>query len=247
MKGEDDRVVLRDLFQRLHDAKQSVRLVDVGGTMEGDGDVILGFDPQRLENAAVVRLGKELHQAVDHDIANEMDFCGGNPFLQEVLVGVPAGGEKDVGYRIGGEPVDFFGHGAVAAAQAGFDMGDGDAHFDGHEGTGEGGVDVAHHDQQVWTGLFKEFLESDHGSTRLAAVGVGPDAEKVVGPGHAQILEEDIVHQWVVVLASVDEDGGKGFGPGFADFPPQRENLHVVGSGSGQEGNGVHKWFLIQT
>ena len=48
-------------------------------------------------------------------------------------------------------------------------------------------------------------LQPLHRARRLHRVGAGADLEHVVGGGHAELLEEDLRHQPVVVLAGVDD------------------------------------------
>ena len=59
-----------------------------------------------------------------------------------------------------------------------------------------------------------------------------------VGPGNLQLLEEQLRHPLVVVLAGVDE---VGLDAGTAlDLPHQRGDLHEVGPGAGDDKNPVH-------
>ena len=84
-----------------------------------------------------------VHQGVNHDVADQVDLGRRDPFAAEVFVGVRRGGQQEIGDGVGDEAVDFLGHGAVEAAQAGFDVGHLDAQLGGDQRAGHGGVDVA--------------------------------------------------------------------------------------------------------
>ena len=70
---------------------------------------------------------------------------------------------------------------------------------------GERRVDVAGNDHQVGALGFEHRLEPLHHPRRLLRVAARADLEHVVGRGHPELLEEDLGHQPVVVLAGVDE------------------------------------------
>ena len=69
----------------------------------------------------------------------------------------------------------------------------------------QGRVDVAGDDHQVGPLLEQDRLEALHRPRRLLRVAARADLEHVVGRRHAELLEEDLRHQPVVVLAGVDD------------------------------------------
>ena len=62
------------------------------------------------------------------------------------------------------------------------------------------------HEHEVRPLVGEHRLEPLDHPRRLLGVGARADAEHVVGLGHAELLEEDLGHRAVVVLAGVDDD-----------------------------------------
>ncbi len=106
---------------------------------------------------------------------------------------------------VGDDPVDLLGHREVEAAQARLDVGDRQAHLHRGQHRRQGRVDVAGDDQQVGLLVLDHRLQPLHRARRLLGVGAGADLEHVIGRGHAELLEEDLRHRPVVVLAGVDD------------------------------------------
>jgi hypothetical protein len=146
-------------------------------------------------------------QGIDHDIANEMDGFAGAALFEEVVDGILFGDKEIVGDGVGEDAVDLFGHGAVEAAEAGFDVGDANAEFDSSEGDGDGGIDVPDDENEMGLVLEKHGFDALKDFGRLGGVGAGTDLEIDVRRGDAHLLEEDVGEFFVVVLARVDEDG----------------------------------------
>ena len=82
----------------------------------------------------------------------------------------------------------------------------GDVDFGGRHSTGEGGVGVAVEDDAVEVIVEQHLLDAANHAGGLEAMGAGADPEVEVGLGDAQLVEEDLRHVGVVVLAGV-EDG----------------------------------------
>ncbi len=70
-------------------------------------------------------------ERIDHDVADEIDGLAGAAFFEEMADGVFFGDEEIVGEGVGENAVDFFRHGAIETAQAGFYMGNGNAKLHG--------------------------------------------------------------------------------------------------------------------
>ena len=68
-----------------------------------------------------------VEKGIDHDVADEADTCGVDPFADQVGLGAALCRVEAVGDLIGQDAVDFFRHLAVVAAQPGLDMGGRDA------------------------------------------------------------------------------------------------------------------------
>ena len=63
-------------------------------------------------------------ERIDHDVADEIDGLARAAFFEEMLDGVLFGDEEIVSEGVGEDAIDFFGHSAIEAAEAGFHMGD---------------------------------------------------------------------------------------------------------------------------
>ena len=109
-------------------------------------------------------------------------------------------------------------------------MGDRDLHLRRGQRRRQGRVDVARDDHQVGPLLGQHRLEPLHHPRRLLGVAAGADLEHVVGRGHAQLLEEDLRHQPVVVLAGVD-DRVPSLGQSRPQSADHRRRLDEVGPG----------------
>jgi hypothetical protein len=109
-------------------------------------------------------------QRVDHHVADESDFFGGDALGAQVLVGVGRGREQEVCDLIRQQAVDLFGHRAVAAAQPRLDVRDRDAELRADERGGERRVHVAVHHDPVGA-VFEDYrLEAAHHVGRLRGV-----------------------------------------------------------------------------
>ena len=78
--------------------------------------------------------------------------------------------------------------------------------------------------------LDQDRLQPLHRPRRLLRVAAGADLEHVVGRRHAELLEEDLRHQPVVVLAGVD-DRVATLGQARAQGADHRRRLDEVGPG----------------
>ncbi len=129
-------------------------------------------------------------------------------FADQVLDGGARRREEPGGEAVGDEAVDLLRHVADEAAQARLDVRDGDAEFGGGERAGERAVGVAVDDDGVGRFALHHRLKSLEHLRRLARVRAGADAEVVVGLRQRQLLEEDVGHAGIVMLAGVHEDLG---------------------------------------
>ena len=198
------------------------------------------FGAQRGTPAAAGRVDLQpldlVEEVVDHHVADEVDAVGGVALAQQGLVAGGLGDEEQVGDGVGGQPVDFFGHAAVAAAQAGLDVDEHALQLLGRDGGGQRGVDIAHH-QHAMGGMLGEFsLHGHHDPGGDLGLGAAAGLEAGVGFGDAQFLEEDAVHARVAVLAGVDQAMAHLPGP-LAKCTDERGDLHEVGPGAGNQGD----------
>ena len=87
----------------------------------------------------------EAPQRVDHRVADEAHAAAVDALGGQVRGCLGAVGEEEIGHPVGEDAVDLLGHGPVERAQAGLDVGHGDAELGGGERGGERRVDVAAH------------------------------------------------------------------------------------------------------
>ena len=74
------------------------------------------------------RLAQHL-EGVDHDIADAIDLRGRYAFGYQILIAVLGWRPQDIRDGIGDKAIDFFGHAAVATAEASLEMHDRDPEF----------------------------------------------------------------------------------------------------------------------
>jgi hypothetical protein len=164
---------------------------------------------------AVGVLGEEAG-GVDHDVADDphavADALGG-----KIARGHLRGAEQQFGEVVDHHPIDFLGHRTVERAQPGLDMHDRDAELGGSEPSGERGVGVPVDQYRIGLPLDEELLEQAEHRSGHPSVRARADAERVIGRGYAELLEEDVGHSVVVVLARVHEDLLVAFAQRLAD------------------------------
>ena len=173
--GEEDRDALGDQVEGRKDALECLFIVDIGGPVEGEegvgGGYALAAEPELVEDLGLFGPLDELHQAVDHDIAHEVDLFRGDALVLEVCVGLFAGGEEEVRDLVCEQAVYLLGHGAVEGAEAGLDVGHRDVELGGIEGAGYGGVHVPHDDDEVGALFEQDLFELEHDGPCLLGVG----------------------------------------------------------------------------
>jgi hypothetical protein len=124
-----------------------------------------------------------------------------------MLDGVFFGYEKIVGEGIGEDAIDFFGHTAVEAAEAGFDVGDGNAKLHSGERNGNSGIDVANDKNEIGL-VFEQYgLDALENFSSLHGVRARTDFEIDERRGDAHLTEKNVGKGGVVMLTGVDEDG----------------------------------------
>ena len=112
--------------------------------MHRQEDVTFRPQTQFVQHGQLRGLCTEAHQRVNHDIAGEMDFFRRHAFGAQIVDSALFGDEEQIGNAIGDEPVDFFRHGAVPAAQARFDVGHGHMRFGSDKAASDRRIHVAY-------------------------------------------------------------------------------------------------------
>jgi hypothetical protein len=166
-------------------------------------------------------------QGVDHDVADEMHPFRRDAFPFQVVQGGALGGEQQVGDLVGQHPIDLFRHGPVETAQAGFHVDHLHALLGRHQGAGDGGIDVAHHQHRPRPLRVQHRFEGAHDLGGLHGMAGGTHLQIDVRPGNAELLEEAVAHGRVVMLAGMHQFGGDGL---VAERRHDGGDLHEIGA-----------------
>ena len=208
----------------------------------------LRLETVALEHAPGLGACAQALERVDHRVAHEADALRRNALSKQVLAGLAARREAEIGQLVGEQTVDLLGHVAVAAAQAGLHVSHGDAELGGAEGGAERRVHVADHHHQIGTLRLEHRLETQQHLCGLLRMAARADAKVVVGLRQAELAEEDVAHVRVVVLPGVHERlpevhtvihrPSAGTACGVASVPPadgghHGSDLHEVGPRAG--------------
>ena len=208
MNGKDYRNLSGDGVNRAEQFGEFFRGINVRRTMESEDaeaePVGTVLQRQIFADRRFLCDRKKMAERIDHDIANEIDGLAGAAFFEEVLDSVFFGDEKIVGQGVGEDAVDFFGHGTVKTAEAGFDVGYRNAKFYGGQRDGDGGVDVADHENYIRLVFEQDGFDTLENFGGLDGMGAGADLEIDVRRGNAHLAEENIGERCVVMLAGVD-------------------------------------------
>ena len=138
VRGKYDGKILADLKQGLENALQNRGVVDIGRTMQGDQRIALGLRMTKAVVALALGGGQELHQGIDHHVADAENLFGGDTLVPKIRVRVLGRRKQQVGELIGQQPVDFLRHGAVEGAQSGFDVADAHSKLGRNQSGGNG-------------------------------------------------------------------------------------------------------------
>ena len=101
-------------------------------------------------------------------------------------------GEEQIGKCIGDDTGQFLGHGAIPAAQAGFDVGDWNEALAAGKSTSRGRGHIADHQDQVGFFCCEIRIEFGDDIGRLLGLVAPGDIEVSVGRGQCEGFEEDI-------------------------------------------------------
>ncbi len=224
MHGKDYGHFRGDGIDRSQKLGEFLGGVDVGRSMEGEDTETPParsiLQTQFIANSGLLGDGQKVAQGIDHHVADHEDAFPGPAFFEEMRDGLFFGNKEIVCQGVGQDAVDFFGHGAVKAAEPGFDVGYTDTKFGGGQRDSNGGVDVAHNENQVGFALNENRFNALQDFGGLGGVGARTDFEIHVWRGDAHLTKENVGEFLVIVLAGVDKDG--------FDF---RMTLHLVHEG----------------
>jgi hypothetical protein len=224
--GKDQRQVPADLRQRLQDAFQRGRVVHVGRAVQRDDAIGARRQAEPCGHAHGARLHEVAAERIDHQIAHQMDPLRVGAFAPEIGDAARLADQQQVRDGIREDAVDLLGHGAVEAAQARFDVNDGNAQLGGDKRASERGVDVADNEDGVRVRVEGHRLEAPEDFRGLPGVRSRADAEIEVRVGKTEVAEERARHLMVVMLAGVDQQGVET-AVGAQRFK-QRSELHEI-------------------
>ena len=204
--------------------------VDIAGPVQREQTVVPGLDRERLEGRGRAGPLTIPEQRIDHHVADEVDPVAGNPFPREILVGRGFRGEEEIGHRIGEEPVDLLRHGPIEAAEPRLHVSEPDPQLCRGESSGQRGVDVPHHKDEIGPRGSEHRLEAQHDLSDLGGGARSLDVEVYIRIWKLEVGEEGVRHGPVVVLARVDQC--------CAHHRPRvhladdRRDLHEIGPGA---------------
>jgi hypothetical protein len=110
-------------------------------------------------------------KGIYHDVANQEDLVPRDPLGLKVPDPRLLGDEKKVADCVGQLPIYLFGHSHVEGAQPCFNVRHLNAHLLCRQRAGNGGVDIAHNDNEVGPIFKQHLLERDHYPCRLSHMG----------------------------------------------------------------------------
>ena len=233
--GEDHADLAAQDGQRAQELPERRRVIDIRRTVQRHQRV------RRLEhvvgalNAAGGR--QQPDERVDHDVADTEDFVVVDALADQVQVAIFRRREEEVGELVGHEAIDLFGHRAIEGAKPGFDVSDAHVQLGADERRGHRGIDVAVDEHEIRLPFQHDRFEARHDFSRLGGVRPGAHREIDVRLGNPELLEEDVRHERVVVLAGVDDRLPDAVVPQRGD---DRRRLHEIGSRSDDVKN-VHQ------
>jgi len=157
---------------------------------------------RRSVSAALLAVGE---QRIDHHVAAEVHPLRWNAFALQVGERAAFGRVQAIGELVGDDAIDLFGHLAVIAAQAGFDMRHRNAFLRCDQRAGHRRIDVAHHQHARRPMAVERRLEPPHHFGGLCGVAARADIEIDVRARQAEVGEKPAAHVLVIVLAGVHE------------------------------------------
>src|SRR5438093_7786361 len=117
--------------------------------MERDERVPFDIESELLVGTAYMRRVVSTGEAVDHDIAHEMNALDRNAFLEEILVSIPRRREKEIRNCVSYPTVDLLRHGPVTASETGLHMSDWHIELLGGDRCRDCRIDVAENDNHI--------------------------------------------------------------------------------------------------
>jgi hypothetical protein len=197
--------------------------------VQRDEQVLARRDPQGLGGPRLLDPRPHRDERVDHRVADVVDELVGTPLGDEVVARLGRVDEEQGGELVGDEAVELLGHRPVEAPQARLDVGDRDLQLGRRHGGRQRRVHVPGHEDHVGRPVDEDRLEALHHARGLLPVRARPDVEHEVRLADLELLEEDLRHRVVVVLAGVHQHLLELVGTP-AELGHDRDGLHEVGA-----------------
>ena len=226
MERQDERDHGSNRSKHGRDLGRPGRVVDVARAVDRRDRVALGQRERRADRARIEPI-QVVEERVDHRVADEVHAVPGDSLRGQVVDALRAGHEQQVGQLIGDPAVHLLGHRFVEAAQAGLDVSQPEAELRGGKCGGKGRVHVAVHDRQGWPGRRQLAFEGHEECRGLAHRRSGSDPEVHVRVRQAEVAEEHVREDRVVVLSRVDHEL---MDSGSAERGHDRRRFHEVRS-----------------
>ena len=204
MHREDHGMVLGHLFDQVYQISEAILVVHRGWTMDRHKHLTTGSKLQPLQHIRRLNAVFEGHQRIDHGVAGEVDALRCDTFGEQVFRTAGLRHQKSLGDAVGKDPVDLFGHTAVTAAQATFQVDQVDAAFVGGERCGQGAIHITHDHHGVGLLLLHDLFQAQHDVGHLGVGCAWLNAEPVIGY-QTELLEENGAHAVVEVLTGMHE------------------------------------------
>jgi hypothetical protein len=197
--------------------------------VQRDEQVAARLETQRGCRAAPADQVLQRDKAVDHRVADELHALVLDALSAQVLDRLLRVQEAERGEVVGGDAVGLLRHRPVEAAQSRFDVAHSHAKLVGTQRRPEGGVHVARNQDEVRPLLREHGPEPLQNSRDLLGVRAGSHAQDVIGLRHAELLQEDLGHQAVVVLPGVHGRRSPA-GKSASQLPDDGSHLDHVGT-----------------
>ncbi len=163
--------------QAVEDAAQAILVVHVLGAVHGRDRVASGLDAEAAEQLRALGALALEHQLVDHGVAGDVDAIAGDAFAEQQAARTLGRREQPVGEMVGQDAIDLLGHGAIVAAQPGFDVTDRNPQLVRGQGAGEHRVGVAFDQHDVGPPLAQDRLHAEHDASDLVRLSARTDFE----------------------------------------------------------------------
>ncbi len=209
---------------------QRALAVDIAGSVQRQQTVVTGLDRQRLEGRGCAGPLPIPEQGIDHHVADEVDPVAGDPFPREVLVGRGLRGEQEIGHRVRQHAVDLLRHGPIEAAEPRLHVRQPETELVRGEGSGQSGVHVAHHEDEIGPSGSEHGLEAQHDLSDLGDGARSLHVEIHIRAGKLEVGEEGVRHGSVIMLARVDQD--RAHRRPRVELADDRCDLHEIGPGA---------------